>query len=127
MKRTSPRRAELTRADLSAWHATNDEYVLEGLRAMKTFLLQIIILIFSIAAIVGLKKMDLQAWFTYPLLAILLVLAIFGIVGATFFDRKSSSKQTIGTIWSAADIVARRAISIPALMLSDEKLPNRNE
>ena len=64
--------------------------MLEGLRAMKTFLLQIIILIFSIAAIVGLKKMDLQAWFTYPLLATLLVLAIFGIVGATFFDRKLS-------------------------------------
>lgn len=64
--------------------------MLEGLRAMKTFLLQIIILIFSIAAIVGLKKMDLQAWFTYPLIAILLVLSIFGIVGATFFDRKLS-------------------------------------
>jgi hypothetical protein len=65
---------------------------------MKTFLLQIIVFIFSIAAIVGLKKMDLQAWFTYTLLAILMVLAIFGIVGVTYFDRKSSQKQTTGTI-----------------------------
>ena len=72
--------------------------MLEGLCAMKRFLLQVIVLIGSIAAIVGLKKMDLNAWLTFPLLAVLMVLAIFGIVGATYFDRKTSQKQTTDAV-----------------------------
>ena len=64
---------------------------------MKIVLLQIIVLIAAIAGIAGIKKMDLQAWLTFTLLDILLVIAIFGIVGATYFDRKPSDKQTTDT------------------------------
>jgi hypothetical protein len=88
-KRTNPRKAELTRDDISARHATNGEHVQEELYAMKIFLLQVIVLISAIAAIAGIKRMAFQAWITFPLLAVLMVLAIFGIVGATYFDRKA--------------------------------------
>jgi hypothetical protein len=67
--------------------------VQEELRAMKLLLLQSIVLISAIAGIAGIKRMALQAWITFPPLAILLVLAISDIVGATYFDRKTSDKQ----------------------------------
>jgi len=54
---------------------------------MLTFLLQLIALLLAIVAIIGLKKMGLHPWLTFPLLGAVLLLAIFGIVGATCVDR----------------------------------------
>ena len=56
---------------------------------MKTILLQIIVLILAIAAIAGMKVMDLPAWITYPLLAIVVVITLFGLAGV-HYERKSS-------------------------------------
>jgi hypothetical protein len=52
-------------------------------------LLQIIVLICTIAAIAGIKMMDLPAWITYPLLAIVVVLALLGLAGA-YYERISA-------------------------------------
>jgi cobalamin synthase len=56
---------------------------------MKTILLQIIVVISAIPAIVGIKMMDLSAWITYPLLAIVVVLTLLGLAGANH-ERKSA-------------------------------------
>jgi hypothetical protein len=56
---------------------------------MKTILLQIIVVICSIPAIVGIKMMDLPAWLTYPLVAIVVVLTLLGLAGA-YYERKSA-------------------------------------
>jgi len=56
---------------------------------MKTILLQIIVLICAIAAIAGIKMMDLPVWITYPMLAIVVVLALLGLAGA-HYERKSA-------------------------------------
>ena len=65
---------------------------------MKIILSQVFVLISAIARIAGIKRMALRALITFPLLAILLVLAIFGTVGATYFDSKISDKQTTDTV-----------------------------
>jgi hypothetical protein len=49
---------------------------------MKTILLQIIVFVVATAAIVGVKIMDLPSWLTYPLLVIVVVLAVSGFAGA---------------------------------------------
>ena len=56
---------------------------------MKTILLQIIVVICAIPAIVGIKMMDLSAWITYPLLAIVVVLTLLGLAGV-HYERKSA-------------------------------------
>jgi hypothetical protein len=56
---------------------------------MKTILLQIIVVIFAIPAIVGIKIIDLPAWITYPVLAIVVVLTLLGLAGA-HYERKSA-------------------------------------
>jgi hypothetical protein len=56
---------------------------------MKTILLQIIVVLCAIPAIVGIKMMDLPAWITYPLLAIVVVLTLLGLAGA-HYERKSA-------------------------------------
>ena len=56
---------------------------------MKTILLQIIVVICAIPAIVGIKMMDLPGWITYPLVAIAVVLTIFGLAVANH-ERKSA-------------------------------------
>ena len=56
---------------------------------MKTILLQIIVVICAIPAIVGIKVMDLSAWITIPLVAIAVVLTIFGLAIANY-ERKSA-------------------------------------
>jgi cobalamin synthase len=56
---------------------------------MKSILLQIIVVICAIPAIVGIKMMDLSAWITYPLLAIVVVLTLLGLAGANH-ERKSA-------------------------------------
>ena len=94
---------------------------------MKIVLLQIIVLIAAIAGIAGIKGMALQAWFTFPLLAIVLVLAIFGIVGATYFDRKHPKNKLPVLSDPHTDTESHRAISVPSVALFDDKLPNRNE
>jgi hypothetical protein len=55
---------------------------------MKAILLQIIVLIISIAAIGGIKVMDLPAWLTYPLVAVVVVLTLLGFACA-YYERKS--------------------------------------
>lgn len=52
------------------------------MKAMKTIFLQILVLLCAIAAIVGIKMLGLSLWFTYPLLAVVVVLAILGLVAA---------------------------------------------
>jgi len=52
------------------------------MKAMKTIFLQILVLLCAIAAIVGIKMLGLSPWFTYPLLAVVVVLAILGLVAA---------------------------------------------
>ncbi len=54
---------------------------------MKTIFLQIIVFICAAAAIFGIKAMDLPAWITYPLVAVAVVLAIFGLAVAGY-ERK---------------------------------------
>jgi cobalamin synthase len=56
---------------------------------VKTILLQIIVVISAIPAIVGIKMMDLSAWITYPLLAIVVVLTLLGLAGANH-ERESA-------------------------------------
>jgi hypothetical protein len=56
---------------------------------MKTIPLQIIVIICAIPAIVGIKMMDLSAWITYPLVAIAVVLTLFGLAVANS-ERKSA-------------------------------------
>jgi hypothetical protein len=56
---------------------------------MKTILLQIIVVICAIPAIVGIKVMNLSAWITIPLVAIAVVLTIFGLAIANY-ERKSA-------------------------------------
>jgi len=56
---------------------------------MKTLLLQVIVIICAIAAIGGVKMMDLEAWLTYPLLAIVTLLTILGLALA-HYGRKST-------------------------------------
>ena len=56
---------------------------------MKTILLQIIVVICAIPTIVGIKMMDLSAWITIPLVAIAVVLTIFGLAVANY-ERKSA-------------------------------------
>jgi hypothetical protein len=56
---------------------------------MKTILLQIIVVICAIPAIVGIKVMDLSPWITIPLVAIAVVLTIFGLAIANY-ERKSA-------------------------------------
>ncbi len=56
---------------------------------MKTILLQAIVMFCALAAIAGIKIMDLQAWLTYPLVAIATLLAILGLALA-HYDRKST-------------------------------------
>jgi hypothetical protein len=55
---------------------------------MKAILLQILVLFCFIAAIVGIKVMDLPAWFTYPLVAIVVVLTLLGFACA-YYERQS--------------------------------------
>ena len=52
------------------------------MKAMKTIFLQILVLLCAIAAIVGIKMLGLSLWFTYPLLAVVGVLAILCLVAA---------------------------------------------
>ena len=52
------------------------------MKAMKTIFLQILVLLCAIAAIIGIKMLGLSLWFTYPLLAVVVVLAILGLVAA---------------------------------------------
>ena len=56
---------------------------------MKTILLQVIVVFCALAAIAGIKMMDLEAWLTYPLLAITTLVAILGLALA-HYDRKST-------------------------------------
>jgi hypothetical protein len=56
---------------------------------MKTILLQIIVFVCASAAILGIKVMDFPAWITYPLVAVAVVLTIFGLAVADY-ERKSA-------------------------------------
>jgi hypothetical protein len=55
---------------------------------VKTIFLQITVFICATAAIFSIKVMDLPAWITYPLVAIAVVLTIFGLAIANY-ERKS--------------------------------------
>lgn len=56
---------------------------------MKTIFLQITVFICAAAAILGIKAMDLPAWLAYPLVAIAVVLTLFGLAVANY-ERKSA-------------------------------------
>ena len=57
---------------------------------MKVFLLQIIAFICYLAAIAGIKMMDLSGWVTVPLLAVVMLLLVLGVTLPYRLDRKSS-------------------------------------
>jgi uncharacterized oligopeptide transporter (OPT) family protein len=57
---------------------------------MKVFLLQVIAFICYLAAIAGIKIMDLSGWATYPLLAVVMLLLVLGVTLPYRLDRKSS-------------------------------------
>ena len=56
---------------------------------MKAILLQILVIIGAIAAIFGIKTLDMPAWITYPLLVLVVVLALLGMALA-HYERKSA-------------------------------------
>ena len=56
---------------------------------MKSMLLQMIVFICAIAAIAGIKVMSLPAWITCPLVAVAVVLTLFGLAVANN-ERKSA-------------------------------------
>jgi len=56
---------------------------------MKTIFLQMIVFICAAAAIFGIKGMDFPAWITYPLVALAVVLTLFGLAVANY-ERKSA-------------------------------------
>ena len=60
---------------------------------MKTILLQMIVFICAAAAIFGIKGMDFPAWITYPLVALAVVLTLFGLAVANY-ERKSALEET---------------------------------
>ncbi len=59
---------------------------------MKAILLQILAIICAIAAIFGVKAMDMPGWVTYPLLVIVVVLALLGMALA-YYKRKPDKGQ----------------------------------
>ena len=56
---------------------------------MKAILLQILVFFCATAAILALKMMDLPAWINYPLVAMVVVLALVGMALA-HYERKSA-------------------------------------
>ena len=56
------------------------------MKTLKVILLQIFVLLCAIGSIVGIKVLGLTAWFTYPLLAVVLALAILGLA-AVHYER----------------------------------------
>jgi hypothetical protein len=57
---------------------------------MRVFLLQIIAFICYLAAIAGIKMMNLSGWVTCALLAVVMVLLVLGVTIPYRLDRKSS-------------------------------------
>ena len=54
------------------------------MKTMKVILLQILVLLCAIGAVAGIKLLGLTAWLTYPLLAVVVVLAILGLAAAHY-------------------------------------------
>ena len=59
------------------------------MKTMKVILLQILVLLCAIGAVAGIKVLGLTTWFTYPLLAVVVVLAILGLA-AVHHERPSA-------------------------------------
>lgn len=56
------------------------------MKTTKVILLQILVLLCAIGAVAGIKLLGLTAWLTYPLLAVVVVLAILGLA-AVHYER----------------------------------------
>jgi len=56
------------------------------MKTMKVILLQILVLLCAIGAIAVIKVLGLTAWFTYPLLAVVVAMSILGLA-AVHYER----------------------------------------
>lgn len=61
------------------------------MKTMKVILLQILVLLCAIGAITVIKVLGLTAWFTYPLLAVVVALSILGLA-AVHYERPLPEK-----------------------------------
>jgi|GEM_PF-3031520 hypothetical protein len=59
------------------------------MKTMKVIFLQILVLLCAIGAVAGIKLLGLTAWLTYPLLAVVVALAILGLA-AVHYERPTA-------------------------------------